>query len=321
MESSHHLLQLPLVRGDKLFPEELWDMIAACTDQATRKNLRLCCKTLSRITTPHLFRTIYFQHNDPKTRLHNTMWSSGIQDHVKRLVMRRGDLMRRLEDSPGDVWSPFPNLTSVDCKLFYDPSGRDIPASTFWYFLTSVEKLEVLEVEDRNYRDLLRTFRCTKGRWNESHWNKLHTVTLSAVVTGASILAFLSYLAPTLRSLHLIDCSITQPGYTWPRIMDQARKVLSLESIRLNNLEDAEDLYLPFGECECEIITKFQQRIYDYLLRTTDDYPEWNETKVIKAHLNRLRTPPAVQHHKECFEQMKTSPKFDDIMDTLNSYP
>ncbi|KAH7060851.1 hypothetical protein B0J12DRAFT_346550 [Macrophomina phaseolina] len=321
MRLSQHQSQLASATSNALvFPEELWDIIAACTDQNALKTLRLCCKTFSRIATPHLFRAISFHYDHPKSRIRNILWHSHIQEYVRTLSMRRCDVAQHIRDSAGAVRNPFVNLTSVDTKIYYDSSNTRASLSALWIFLLAAEKLEILRVEDRQFLDLLEPFRITKSFPRESCWKKLHTVTLIASMSGTSFLALLSTLASTLRSLTLINCMLPIPGDTWPRVLDQARSMISLESVALDNLEDHLDTYLPFRDSECDIIASFQQSVFDYMIKNTDICPEWDATEVLKIHMNFAGTPRPEGHGMHCLQKMGYSQKYEDLLEQMANH-
>ncbi|OJD35489.1 chromatin modification-related protein eaf7 protein [Diplodia corticola] len=69
-------------------PEEIWDMITGYTDYAEQKQLRLACRTLSRIAAAHLFNTIYLEiQKDSIERMINVAFHHVLRYHVKQLVI------------------------------------------------------------------------------------------------------------------------------------------------------------------------------------------------------------------------------------------
>ncbi|KAH7065546.1 hypothetical protein B0J12DRAFT_693868 [Macrophomina phaseolina] len=69
-------------------PEEIWDMITGYTDWHALKQLRLCCRTLSRIAAAYLFRTLYLKvQKDSIERMINIAFHDILRHHVKELVL------------------------------------------------------------------------------------------------------------------------------------------------------------------------------------------------------------------------------------------
>lgn len=71
-------------------PEEIWDLIVQSVSQADRKRLRLSCKLLARIATPHLFQTVRFELTDSGcSSLIRIGLHTGLSVCVRRLILRR----------------------------------------------------------------------------------------------------------------------------------------------------------------------------------------------------------------------------------------
>ncbi|KAL0264360.1 hypothetical protein SLS55_000308 [Diplodia seriata] len=101
-------------RSVPTLPEEIWDMVTGYTDCAEQKQLRLSCRTLSRIAAGHLFSTIYLEiQKGSIERMINVAFHHVLRYHVKRLV-----ILERPQLVPFGTWREFYTRIEnrADCK-------------------------------------------------------------------------------------------------------------------------------------------------------------------------------------------------------------
>ncbi|KKY17353.1 putative f-box domain protein [Diplodia seriata] len=327
-------------RSVPTLPEEIWDMITGYTDCAEQKQLRLSCRTLSRIAAGHLFSTIYLEiQKDSIERMINVAFHHVLRYHVKRLVvLERPQLVpfgtwrefyTRIEnraDYPGGPLDArarcFSNLTFLKCSL--SGEGRTVKAmlDSFAEFLGAAEMLEDLDlnfVEQEGGEDIGEEWDLfyplsTQG----NRWKKLRRLKLSAFTGGRSLSTFLINQSSSLRSLTLYDCNLVTSQDSWPELFEHARDALSLDSIFLVNLFDAypdknSDVkgYLIDYMDDCEIFHGFKDKIVDYILKKTDQQSIWDHKPIYDNHLSKcegcdanraLHDEASVDEHSIFFE-------------------
>ncbi|GME27633.1 hypothetical protein GTA08_BOTSDO09665 [Neofusicoccum parvum] len=194
------------------------------------------------------------------------------------------------------IQNSFSNLTHLTCSLTAEEDTVIDILDSFAAFMHTADKLEDLDLiftERNGGEDIGENWDLFLPLSEQGNrWRKLRQLKLSAYTGGRSLLTFLTNHASTLRALTLHDCNLVTPQDSWPELLEQARDVLSLDSIFLLNLFDAypdrnSDVkgYLIDYMDECEIFKGFKDQILDYVLKKTDKQPVWDHRPIYDAHL------------------------------------
>lgn len=269
------------------------------------KNLRLSCPRLSRIAAAYLFRDVSFMLYDRPERINGIIWNSTIQAHVRALKITDKCSPHSFASEAGSVHNPFVNVTALQWIFASENSERlaDV-IGKFVYRAGGLQWLYLARSDDCRTdwvrRDQLRGLANTGTK---DHWRNLHTLELRNCMTGASLEAFLSHVAPSLRDLTLHRCELVGANDSWPLVVDNFRSLLRLKKASLGDLSDPHwYCYLSLWSSECQPMTDKRRGVLDYLLRKTDTRPEWDDPwkEQIEDFVKLGRRPPSGSHIKEC---------------------
>lgn len=144
-------------------PVELWNMVIAYLDPASKKQLRLVDAELSRLMTPHLFETVSFNLDEGGIdRLTTIATSESLRPHVHTLVLRRtyglNDFFDGFESWERCVIHEEPRHPELEDRLSDGSSvdddsvadGNDVISAEEWFYLSDSERHDLFNEYERD---------------------------------------------------------------------------------------------------------------------------------------------------------------------------